>query len=110
MFGIGKKKEDNDDVKKPGMVDKMKGKAMEKMMEKQMKNLPEDQKQAMMSMLEKNPDFFKEIGEEIQEEIKNGKSQLAASMKVMRKHQTKMQQLMMESMGGNPRMSNRNLQ
>ena len=113
MFGFGKKddKKDNDDdaVKKTGFVDKMKGKAMEKMMEKQMKNLPEDQKQAMMAMLEKNPDFFKGIGEEIEAEMKNGKSQMAASMKVMRKNQTKMQQLMMESMG-NPRQSNRNLQ
>jgi hypothetical protein len=108
MFGIGKKKDDK--VKEPGFIDKMKGKAMEKMMEKQMANLPEDQKQAMMSMIEKNPDFFKNISEEIETEVKSGKSQLVASMKVMRKHQTKMQQLMMESMGGNPRMSNRNLQ
>jgi len=108
MFGLGKKK-DNKDTEKKGFVDKMKGKAMEKMLEKQMKNLPEDQKQAMMSMLEKNPDFFQKIGEEIKEEMDKGKNQVAASMKVMRKHQAKMQQLMMESFG-NPKQSNRNLQ
>ncbi len=101
MFGI------KDKVK--NIKDKVKGKAMEKMMEKQMAKLPEDQKMAMTAMLEKNPDFFKEIGEEIELEIKSGKSQMSASMKVMRKHQTKIQQMMMESMGGNPRQNNRNL-
>ncbi|PID83385.1 hypothetical protein CSB11_01165 [Candidatus Campbellbacteria bacterium] len=101
MFGLG------DKVK--GMKDKAKGKVMEKMLEKQLANVPEDQKQAIMSMIEENPDFFKELGEEIQQEMANGKSQMAASMAVMRKHQAKMQELMMKNMGGNPKMSNRNL-
>ena len=88
---------------------KVKDKAVEKMLEKQMGNLPEEQKQALMGMMEKNPEFFENIAKEIEVEVKNGKSQIAASMSVMRKHQAKMQQLMMESMGGDPRMKDRNL-
>jgi hypothetical protein len=110
MFGIGKKKDnENDEVKKTGFVDKMKGKAVQKMFEKQMKDVPEDQRNALMSMMEKNPEFFENIAKEIEEETKKGASQMAAGMKVMRKHQGKMQQLMMESMGGNPMMKNKNL-
>lgn len=101
MFGLG------DKVK--NLKDKAKGKAMEKLLEKQLANVPEDQKKAIMSMIEENPDFFQELGEEIQKEMDNGKSQMAASMAVMRKHQAKMQELMMKNMGGNPKMSNRNL-
>jgi hypothetical protein len=101
MFGLG------DKVK--NLKDKAKGKAIEKMMEKQMKNLPEEQKAALMGMFEKNPEFFENIAKEIEAEVKNGKNQMAAAMGVMRKHQAKMQQMMMESMG-NPRANNRNLQ
>ena len=110
MLGFGKKKsDDGDDVKKTGFIDKMKGKAVQKMFQKQMKDVPEDQKQALMGMMEKNPEFFENIAKEIEEETKKGTSQMAAGMKVMRKHQGKMQQLMMESMGGDPRMKNNNL-
>lgn len=90
------------------LKDKAKGKAVEKMMERQMKNLPEDQRAALMAMLEKNPDFFEGIAKEIEEEVKGGKNQMAAAMGVMRRHQAKLQKMMMESMG-NPRSSDRNL-
>jgi hypothetical protein len=79
------------------------------MLEKQMANVPEEQKQALMKMIEENPDFFENIAKEIEEEVKKGKSQLVAGMSVMRKHQAKMQELMMKSMGGNPAMKDRNL-
>lgn len=85
-------------------------KATKAMLEKQLKNVPEDQKAAMMGMIEENPDFFENIAKEIEQEVKNGKSQMVAGMAVMRKHQTKMQEMMMKSMGGDPRMKDRNLQ
>jgi len=91
------------------LKDKIKGKAVEKMLEKQMGNLPPEQKEALMKMVEENPDFFENIAKEIEEEIKKGKSQMSAGMMVMRKHQAKMQQMMMASMGGDPRMKDRNL-
>jgi hypothetical protein len=109
MLGFGKKKDDDKGVKKTGFIDKMKGKAIQRMFEKQMKDVPEEQKKALMGVMESNPEFFENIAKEIKEETKKGTSQMAAGMKVMRKHQGKMQQLMMESMGGNPRMKNSNL-
>lgn len=109
MFGIRKKKDEDEDVKKSGFMDKMKGKAVQKMFESQMKNVPEEQKKALMGMLEKNPEFFENIAKEIEEETKKGTSQMAAGMKVMRKHQGKMQQLMMDSMGGSQITKNKNL-
>ncbi len=101
MFGLGDKLKN--------LKDKTKEKAAEKMLERQLKKLPEDQRQMVMAMIEKNPDFFQNISNEIQEEIKNGKTELAASMKVMRKYQNELQKMMLESMGGDPRKSDRNL-
>ncbi len=74
-----------------------------------MKNLPPEQKEAMMKMMEDNPDFFENIAKEIEIEVKNGKSQMVAGMSVMRKHQAKMQELMMKAMGGDQRLKDRNL-
>lgn len=74
-----------------------------------MKNLPPEQKEAMMKMMEDNPDFFENIAKEIEEEVKKGKSQMVAGMSVMRKHQAKMQEMMMNAMGGDPRTKDRNL-
>ena len=84
-------------------------KATKAMLEKQLKNVPEDQKAAMMAMIEENPDFFENIAKEIEIEVKGGKSQLVAGMSVMRKYQSKMQEMMMKSMGGNQNTKNRNL-
>ena len=91
------------------LKDKMKAKAVEKMLEKQMGQLPPEQKEAVMSVIEKNPEFFESIAKEIEQEIKKGKPQIAAAMSVMRKHQAELQKKMMEAMGGNPIMKDRNL-
>ena len=102
MFGI------KDKIK--NIKEKAKGKMMEKMMKKQLANLPEDQKNAVMGMVEENPEFFEGIAKEIEVLKSQGKNEMAATMEVMRKKQTEMQQMMMKSMGGDPRMKNRNLQ
>jgi len=92
------------------LKDKAKKAVTKKMLDSQMKNLPPEQREAMMKMIEENPEFFENIAKEIEAEIKSGKSQMVAAMSVMRKHQTKMQELMMKSMaGGNPIQKNRNL-
>ena len=78
------------------------------MLEKQMGNLPPEQKEMVMKMVEDNPEFFENIAKEIEQEIKNGKSQLVAGMSVMRKYQSKLQEMMIKNMG-DPKMKNRNL-
>ncbi len=53
-----------------------------------MKNVPADQQQMIMEMLEKDPALFEKIAKEIQEELKkNGNNQMAAAMKVLPRYQ-----------------------
>lgn len=65
-----------------------------KIMQSQLKNVPQEQQEAIMTAFEKNPEFFKEMAKEIKKEVKSGKSQEAASMSVMMKNQNKLRQLM----------------
>ena len=59
-----------------------------------MKDVPEAEREKMLTLMEKNPDFFKKIGEEVQKRVKNGQSEMAATMVVMREHQAELQKLM----------------
>jgi hypothetical protein len=65
-----------------------------KLMERQLKNLPKEQREAIMIAFEKDPQFFKDMAKEIKKEVKAGKSQQVASMNVMMKHQNKLRELM----------------
>ena len=67
---------------------------MKKMLKSKMKGVPEGEIDKMIAMIEKNPDFFQNIAKEVDIEIKKGKSQEAATMEVMRKHQGELQNLM----------------
>ncbi len=70
------------------MFGKVKNFAMKKLLEKQMKDAPEDQKQMVMEMLEKDPELFEKIAKEMQAELKtNGNNQMAAATKVLPKYQ-----------------------
>jgi effector-binding domain-containing protein len=70
------------------MFGKLKNFAIKKALETQMKNVPEDQKQMIMEMLEKDPQLFEKIAKEIQAELKvNGNNQMAAATKVLPKYQ-----------------------
>jgi hypothetical protein len=67
-----------------------------KLMERQLKGLPEDQRELILAMVEKNPGFFKKIAEEIKEKTKTGKSEQQASLEVMMAHRQEMQQIALE--------------
>ncbi len=67
---------------------------MKKMLKSKLKGVPEDQLDKMIAMIEKNPDFFQNIAKEVEQEVKKGKSQEAATMEVMRKHQGEVQKMM----------------
>ena len=67
---------------------------MKKMLEKQLKDLPTEQREKMISVISANPKFFQKIAEEIKAEEKKGKNQTAATMEVMRKHQGELQKIM----------------
>ena len=67
---------------------------MRKMLERQTKNLPKDQQEQVMMMLEKDPDLFMKIAGEMQAEMKKGKDQMSAAMIVMPKYQARLKELM----------------
>lgn len=67
---------------------------MKKLLEKQLKDAPQEQRELIMTMVEKDPKLFEKIAAEMQAEIKSGKTQMAAAMKVMPKYQNELRTLM----------------
>lgn len=57
------------------------------MLKKQLKNVPQEQQDMIMTAIEKNPDLFMKIAQEAQEKIKGGMGQQDAMMAVMQAHQ-----------------------
>lgn len=70
---------------------------MKQVLKHKLKNVPEAQRDLIMGLMEKNPDFFKKIGEEIEKRKRSGQSETEATMAVMREHQSEFQKLMMEN-------------
>lgn len=64
------------------------------MLKKQMKGVPEAEQQKVFDAIEKNPDFFMNIAKEIEAKMKTGKSQMDASLEVMRAHESKIREIM----------------
>ncbi len=70
------------------MFGKLKNMAIKKLVQSQMKNVPVEQQQMIIEMLEKKPELFEKIAKEMQAELKaNGNNQMAAAMKVLPKYQ-----------------------
>lgn len=67
---------------------------LKQMLKSKMKGVPEAQQKQILSMAEKHPDFFKKIGQEVEKRKKSGKSEMEATMQVMREHQAEFQKLM----------------
>jgi len=71
----------------------MKNFFLRKMMATQMKNVPKDQQEQILTLFEKNPELFMNLGKEIQEEMKKGKDQMSAAMDVMKRHEAELKTL-----------------
>jgi len=81
------------------MFGKVKNFAVKKLLERQMKGVPEDQKEMIMNMVEKDPKLFEKIAKELQAEMKiNGNNQMNASMKVLPKYQAEIMAVMSPEM------------
>jgi len=48
-----------------------------------------------MKLIDEKPELFEKMGKEIKQKTKEGKSETAASMEVMRKYQNELRELMM---------------
>lgn len=62
-----------------------------------MKDVPEAEREKLAGLMEKNPELFQKIGEEVKKLTKQGQSEMAATMIVMRKYQHELQKLMSNS-------------
>lgn len=58
------------------------------------KGVPESQIDMVVKMMDKDPELFKKISGEIEAKVKSGQDQMYASMEVMKKYQSELQQLM----------------
>ena len=55
--------------------------------------VPEAQIGLFITMMEKNPELFKNIASEIEAKVKGGMSQMDAGMQVMKKHEAELKKL-----------------
>lgn len=60
---------------------------MRKMMASTMQGVSQADQDKLFAMVEKNPDFFEKIALEVQEEMKKGKNQMAATQEVVKRHE-----------------------
>lgn len=67
---------------------------MKQMMKSQIKKLPPEQQALAAKVVEENPDLLMKIAAEVQEEMKNGKDQMAALMAVAERHKDELKGLM----------------
>jgi len=56
--------------------------------------VPDDQIEMITTLVNNNPALFKQIADEIQVKIKEGKDQMAASMEAMTAHKAEIEQVM----------------
>jgi len=62
-----------------------------------LRGMPEAQREQMTTLVSKDPQLFKQIGEEIERRKKGGESEMKAAMDVMKKYRTEVAALMHRS-------------
>ena len=81
------------------MFGKVKNFAIKKLLESQLKNVPADQKEMILTMVEKDPALFEKVAKELQAEMKvNGNNQMKAAMKILPKYQKEIMAVMSPEM------------
>lgn len=64
---------------------------MRKMLKSQ--GVPEGQIDQLVNIVNKNPELFKKIAEEVQVKVKSGKPQMEATMEVMKNYEAELKKL-----------------
>lgn len=67
---------------------------LKQVIKRQLKGVPEAEINRIIALVEKNPELFKKIGDEIKAKVKSGRSEQAAGMEVMRAHQGELQKVL----------------
>lgn len=67
------------------------------MLETQLKQVPQDQREKIVQMFSKNPEFFETLAHELQEELKRGKNQADIMQELMLRHRDELQRIAKEN-------------
>ena len=59
-----------------------------------MKDVPPEQREQIMTLVQKDPELFKRIGEEVDKRVKGGEPQMKATLEVMKKYRAELSGLM----------------
>ena len=71
----------------------MKNFLIKKMAEKQLKDMPKDQRETIMYLIENHPDLFAKMSKDVEQKVKKeGKDQMLAMMEVGKKYQKELQE------------------
>lgn len=67
------------------------------LLKRQLKDVPAGQQEQILEMVEKKPELFKKIAEEVDRRVKKGgEDQVKASMEVMKKYRAELQEVLGE--------------
>lgn len=67
---------------------------MKAFLKKQLKNVPPEQADMIIALVEKNPALFKKIAEEIHAKVSAGVNQEEAAMAVVKEHENEIKELL----------------
>jgi hypothetical protein len=59
---------------------------LRKTLEAKLKDVPKEEQEKMVKLVQDNPEFFQKVALEIQEKVKAGQDQMSAAMEVMEKY------------------------
>jgi len=63
---------------------------IKQMMKKQLAGMPKEQREKIEALVEKNPEVFVELAQEVQKEMQGGKDQMSALMAVAERNKEKL--------------------
>jgi hypothetical protein len=67
---------------------------LKQLLKSKMKDVPAADQERIFNALDKNPEFFQKIAEEVQVKMKSGKGQQEAVMEVLGKYQDELKKIM----------------
>jgi hypothetical protein len=66
---------------------------LRKIVESKMKDIPAEEQEKVLQIMQKNPQLFQTIAQEVQSVVAGGKDQMSAMMDVMQKHKEELERL-----------------
>lgn len=67
---------------------------MKQAMKSQLKSVPKAEREKIMGLIDKNPEFFTQMAEKVKKKIDSGLPQMTAMMEVMQENRTELQEMM----------------